>query len=148
MTSPPIALCRGHKEEYDAASQVPIPELQILKKETEDPMFARLTQLIAKPGQGPNLTQAGRELIERLKERAGFIDTLLLSSDTDPNQFVGITLWKSKEDAEKALASQQGQQFLQSLKPLLQSDPVFRTFNVETSTTHNIGITRAAGTSS
>jgi quinol monooxygenase YgiN len=111
-------------------------------------MFARLTQLIAKPGQGPNLTQAGRELIERLKERAGFIDTLLLSSDTDPNQFVGITLWKSKEDAEKALASQQGQQFLQSLKPLLQSDPVFRTFNVETSTTHNIGITRAAGTSS
>jgi heme-degrading monooxygenase HmoA len=111
-------------------------------------MFARLTQFTAKPGQASNVKQAARDsLIPMLKQQPGFIDTLGLNSDTDPNQFVRITLWKSKEDAEKALASQQEQQNLQSLKPLLQGEPVFRTFDVETSTMHNIGITRAATSS-
>ncbi len=110
-------------------------------------MFARLTQITAKPGQASNVSQAARDLIPILKQRPGFIDILSLNSDTDPNQLVGITLWKSKEDAEKALASQQGQQFFQSLKPLLEGEPIFRTFNVETSTMHNLGITRAATSS-
>ena len=112
-------------------------------------MYARVSQLTAKPGQASNLSQAARDrLLPILRQQPGFIDTLGLNSDTDPNQVVGITLWKSKEDAEKALASQQAQQFLQSIRPLLQSELVFQTFNVETSTMHNIGITRAAGTSS
>jgi len=112
-------------------------------------MFARIAEVTAKPGQASNVSQAARErLIPMLKQQPGFIDTLGLNSDTDPNQLVGITLWKSKEDAEKALASEQAQQFLQSIRPLLQGELVFRTFNVETSTMHNIGITRAAGTSS
>ena len=136
------------REEYDAASQVPTPELQILKKETGDPMFARLAQITAKPGQASNVSQAARDrLIPMLKQQPGFIDTLGLNSDTDPNQLVGITLWNSKEDAEKSLASQQGQQFLQSIRPLIQGEPVFRTFNVETSTVHNLGITKAATSS-
>jgi quinol monooxygenase YgiN len=136
------------REEYDAASQVPNPRTSNLKKETEGTMFARLAQITAKPGQASNVSQAARDrLIPMLKQQPGFIDTLGLNSDTDPNQFVGITLWNSKEDAEKALASQQGQQFLQSLKPLLQDEPIFRTFNVETSTMHNLGITRAAASS-
>lgn len=113
-------------------------------------MYARLSQLAAKPGQASNLSQAARDrLLPILKQQPGFVDTLGLNSDTDPNQLVGITLWKSKEDAEKALASQQAQEFLQSIRPLLQGELVFRTFNVETSTMHNLGITRAAaGTSS
>ena len=110
-------------------------------------MFARLVQITAKPGQAANVSQAARDrLIPMLKQQPGFIDTLGLNSDTDPNQFVGITLWKSKEDAEKAMASQQGQQFLQSIRPLIDGELVFRTFNVEASTMHNLGITRAAST--
>jgi quinol monooxygenase YgiN len=111
-------------------------------------MFARVAEVTAKPGQASNVSQATRErLIPMLKQQPGFIDTLGLNSDTDSNHFVGITLWKSKEEAEKALASPQGQQFLQFIKPLLQSEPVFRTFNVETSTMHNLGITRSATSS-
>jgi quinol monooxygenase YgiN len=111
-------------------------------------MFARLAQITAKPGQASNVSQAARDrLIPTLKQQPGFIDTLGLNSDTDPNQLVGITLWNSKEDAEKSLASQQGQQFLQSIRPLIQGEPVFRTFNVETSTVHNLGITKAATSS-
>ena len=68
---------------------------------------------------------------------------LVLKSDTDPNQFAGISLWKSKEEAEKFLGSQQWQQLLQEFRPLVQGDPTIRTFNVDASTMHNVGITRA-----
>jgi quinol monooxygenase YgiN len=68
---------------------------------------------------------------------------VVLKSDTDPNQFVGISLWKSKEDAEKFLATQQWQQLLQEFRPLVQGDPIIRTFNVDASITHSVGITRA-----
>ena len=40
-----------------------------------------------------------------------------MNSGTQPNQFVGISIWKSKEDANKFLAGQ-GQQLLQAIKPL------------------------------
>jgi quinol monooxygenase YgiN len=134
------------REEYDAASQVPTPELQIVKKEMEDSMFARIAQVTAKPGQASNISQAARErLVPMLKQQAGFVDVVILNSESDPNEFVTITLYKSKEDAEKAL--QQGQQLRESLRPLLQGEPVFRTFNVETSTVHNLGITKAATSS-
>ena len=59
---------------------------------------------------------------------------VVLKSDRDPNQFVGISLWKSKEDAEKFLASQQWRQLLQEFRPLVQGDPIIRTFNVDAST--------------
>ena len=109
-------------------------------------MYARIAQITAKPGQASNISQAARDrLIPMLKQQAGFIDAVMLNSESDPNEFVTITLYKSKEDAEKAL--QQGQQLRESIRPLLQGEPVFRTFNVETSTVHNLGITKAATSS-
>jgi len=111
-------------------------------------MYARIAQLTAKSGQVSNLDQAVRDrLLPMLKQQPGFIDALGLHSDTESNQFVGITIWKSKEDAEKSLASQPGQQFRESIRPLLESDPVFRTFDLEISTVHNVGISRAASSS-
>ena len=108
-------------------------------------MFARIVQITAKSGEGPNLSQHVRDrTINVLKQQPGFIDMVVLKSDTDPNQFVGVSLWKSKEEAEKFLASQQWQQLLQEFRPLVQSEPIIRTFNVDASTMHNVGITRAA----
>jgi heme-degrading monooxygenase HmoA len=52
-------------------------------------MFARIVQITAKPGQGPNLSQHTRDrTINVLKQQPGFIDMLVVKSDTDPNQFV------------------------------------------------------------
>jgi quinol monooxygenase YgiN len=119
-------------------------EQLILCKGTGDAMYARIIQFTAKPGQGVNLLQDMRDRdLPMLKQQSGFIDFVVLSSETEPNQFVGISIWKSKEDAMKAIAGQ-GQQVLQSIRPLLQRDPILETFNVETSTIHNVGITRAA----
>jgi len=107
-------------------------------------MYARMVQFTAKQGQGKDVSKVMQERgLPTLKQQPGFIDALGLNSDTESNQFVAITIWKSKEDADKALASQ-GQQLLQSIRPLLEGDPSIRTFNVEASTMHNVGVSRAA----
>jgi quinol monooxygenase YgiN len=107
-------------------------------------MYARLIQLSAKSGQSRDLSKAMQErVLPILKRQAGFVDAIALASDTERDQFVGISIWKSKEDAERYMAGQ-APQILQSLKPLIQGEPTFRTFNVEASTSHNVGIARGA----
>jgi quinol monooxygenase YgiN len=107
-------------------------------------MYARMVQQTAKPGQVRELNRVQQErVLPILRQQAGFVDAIALVSDAEKDQFVGISIWKSKEDADK-FAAGQAPQILQLLKPLLQSDPIVRSFNVEGSTSHNIGIGRAA----
>jgi len=97
-------------------------------------MFARMIQLVAKPGRGKELQKT---LLERsvrvLKEQPGFVDEIALVPETDQDQFVGISIWKSKSDADK-FTHGQGEQLMEFYKPLLQTEPTFRSFNVENST--------------
>ena len=110
-------------------------------------MYARMLQFTAKPDQGSNLTQTMRErTLPLLKQQPGFIDALGLNSDTEPNQFVGITIWKSKEDAEKFVTGP-GQQLLQSIRAMVLGEPIVRTFNVQVSATHDVSIGRTASSS-
>jgi len=110
-------------------------------------MYARMIQLTAKSGQGKDLSKTMKErALPILKQQPGFVDALALSSDTEPNQFVGITVWKSKEDADKYLSGQ-ARQVLESIKPLLEGEPIFRTFNVEASVALGAGVGRAATSS-
>jgi quinol monooxygenase YgiN len=108
-------------------------------------MFARMIQLTAKAGQANDLNKIMQErAVSLLRQQAGFVDVLGLRSDTDPNQFVGITVWKSKADAENYVQSSQAQQLLQSMKPLLQGEPIFRTFDLVASASLQAGIGRGA----
>jgi quinol monooxygenase YgiN len=107
-------------------------------------MYARMIQVTAKPGQVKRCIDA---LVDRglpvLKQQSGFVDALALTSETERDTFVGVTIWKSKEDAEKYVNGQ-GRQVLESIRPLIQKEPVFSGFNLEASTMHNVGIARAA----
>jgi len=107
-------------------------------------MHARMIQLTSKPGQ---IKECAKTVVERalpiLRQQPGFIDAVALTSDTENDQFVGLSIWKSKEDADR-YTSGPARQFLESVKPLLQQEPEFRSFKVEASTMHNIGIGRAA----
>jgi quinol monooxygenase YgiN len=103
-----------------------------------------MIQATTKPGQ---LKELVKTMVDRslptLKQQPGFVDSVALTSDTDRDLFVGITIWKNKEDAER-YANGQARQILDSIKPLLQHEPTFQTFNLEASTIHNVGIGRAA----
>ncbi len=107
-------------------------------------MHARMIQATAKPGQ---LKELVKTLVDRslpiLKQQQGFVDSVALTSDTDRDLFVGISIWKNKEDADR-YTNGQARQILDSIKPLLQHEPTFHTFNLEASTIHNVGIGRAA----
>lgn len=63
---------------------------------------------------------------------------MLLTSDTERDQLVGIAIWKSKKDAEK-YASGQGREVLETMGPLLQRVPTIRTFNLTASTAYDVG---------
>ena len=106
-------------------------------------MHAQMIQLTAKPGRGKELNKI---MLERslpiLKQQPGFVDGIALNPDTGPEQFVGISIWKTAADAEK-FAQGQGQQLAESYKTLLQSEPTFRAFNLIASTVHDIVLSRA-----
>jgi quinol monooxygenase YgiN len=52
-----------------------------------------------------------------LKQQPGCVDVLALNSENEPNEFVGINLWKSKEDADKYMSGS-AQQILRAARPL------------------------------
>ena len=77
-----------------------------------------------------------------LKQQPGFVQAIGLTPETEQDQFVGISIWNSKADADR-FTQGQSQQLLESYKPLLQSEATFRSFNVEGSTTE-VAFARAA----
>ncbi len=107
-------------------------------------MHARMIQVTTKPGHVRDCINA---LVEQglplLKLQPGFIDAVALASDTERDQVVAVTIWRNKDDAEK-YANGQGRQVLDSIRPFMQQEPILRTFNLEASTIHSVGIARAA----
>ena len=107
-------------------------------------MYARMIQLTAKPGRGKELldTMADRPLAV-LKQQPGFVQGIALIPETESDLFIGLSIWKSKADADR-FAQGPGQQQLESYKPLLQGEPMFRSFQVAESTDQSTGASRAA----
>jgi quinol monooxygenase YgiN len=103
-----------------------------------------MIQLTAKPGRGNELIKS---MVERslpvLKQQSGFVEAIALIPETETDQFVGISIWRSKSDADKFMQGQ-GQQLAENYKPLLQAEPTLRSFNVEASTTQDASSSRAA----
>jgi hypothetical protein len=64
-------------------------------------------------------------------------------SDTESTRILGLSFWNSKEDAER-YHREQYPKIQEILKPLIETEPVIRTFDVHTSTTHRIASGKAA----
>lgn len=100
-------------------------------------MFARMIQLAAKQGRGKELQKTMNErTLQALQEQPGFVEGISLVPETEEDQFVGISIWKSKSDADR-FAQGPGQQLLQSYKPLLEKEPTIRSYQVDSSTIHD-----------
>jgi quinol monooxygenase YgiN len=126
--------------QFRAAGSPPTVDHQ----EKEDTMFARMIQLTAKSGRGEELNQTmGDRALSILRQQPGLVDAIALVSENDPDQFVGLSIWKSKADADK-FQQGQSQQLLETFKPLLQGEPKFHSFNVASSTIQEASSARAA----
>ena len=107
-------------------------------------MYTRVVELNTKSGKASELTTIiNNKVLPILKKQAGFVDETVLVSDTEPSRGLAISFWNTKQDAER-YHQEQYPAIHEMIRPLLDADPVVRTFNVDTSTTHKIAATKAA----
>lgn len=107
-------------------------------------MYTRVVEVTAKTGKARELSNTIRDkALPILRKQSGFVDETVLVSDTEPNRVLAISFWHSKEDAER-YAREQYPTIQQMLHPHLETEPVIRTFDVDTSTTHKIAAGKAA----
>jgi len=107
-------------------------------------MFTRTVEVTAKSGKGRELANTiNDKVLPILKKQTGFVDETLLVSDAEPDRIVALSFWKSKEDAEE-YQRRQYPAIRDMVQHLLEAEPVIRTFNVDSSTTHKIAAGKAA----
>jgi len=107
-------------------------------------MHARMLLIKAKPGQVKELAKALTDrALPILRQQPGFIEALALSAESEADEFVGISIWKTKEAADNYVNGP-GRPLLQSFSSYFAQPPDFRMFNVEGSTIQSIAAARAA----
>lgn len=107
-------------------------------------MYTRVVELTSKSGKAKELSNTINEkVLPILKKQTGFVDEAVLMSDTESTRILGLSFWNSKEDAER-YHREQFPKIQEMLKPLIGAEPVIRTFDVHTSTTHRIVAGKAA----
>lgn len=107
-------------------------------------MYTRLVEITSKSGKARELCNTIEEkILPILKKQAGFVDETVLVSDAEPNRILGLSFWDSKEDAQR-YHREQYPLVQETMKHLLEAEPVIRTFDVESSTSHRITARKAA----
>jgi hypothetical protein len=107
-------------------------------------VYTRVVELTCKPGKARELSETiNDKVLPILKKQAGFVDEAVLVSDTESTRILGLSFWNKREDAER-YHREQYPKINEILKPLLETEPMIRTFDVHTSTTHRISAGKAA----
>ncbi len=107
-------------------------------------MFTRVVELTSKSDKAKELSNTITEkVVPILKKQPGFVDETILVSDAESNRVLGLSFWNSREDAER-YHREQYPKIQEMLNPLLETEPVIRTFDVHTSTTHRVVAGKAA----
>jgi len=107
-------------------------------------MFTRVVELTSKSGKSKELSSTIHEkAVPILKKQRGFVDEVVLASDTEPTRVLGISFWNTKEDAAR-YHREEYPKIHDSLRHLLDGEPTIRTFDVHSSTTHRIEAGKAA----
>ena len=107
-------------------------------------MYTRTVEVTTESGKAQELTTLiNDKVLPILKKQTGFVDETVLVSDTEPNRGLAISFWNTKQDAER-YQKEQYPAIQEMIRPLLDAEPVVRTFNVDSSTTHKIAASKAA----
>ena len=106
-------------------------------------MFARLVEAHTKPGKREQVSNLLlNDLLPIMQRHRGFVGMVGLFSDTDANEGGGLSLWETKEDAERFYKSLEYLGMLNRFKPLIEEMNV-RTFTVTRSTFQKVMATGA-----
>ena len=101
-------------------------------------MFTRIVELTTKPGKNRQLSDTiNDKVLPILKKQKGFVDETVLVSDKEDNRVLSLSFWNSREDAEEYHRAEY-QKVHDLVRHLLEAEPMIRTFDVHTSTTHEL----------
>ena len=108
-------------------------------------MFTRIVELTTKPAKNKQLSDIiNDKVLPILKKQKGFVDeTVLVSDNKEDNRVLSLSFWNTREDAEEYHRAQY-EKTHEMVRNLLDAEPVLRTFDVHTSTTHRIAAGKAA----
>ena len=107
-------------------------------------MFTRVVELTSKSGKSKELSNTiNDKVLPILKKQKGFVDETVLVSDVEPDRMLALSFWNSKEDAER-YRKEKYPTVHETIRHLLEAEPMIRTFEVHTSTTHRIAAGKAA----
>jgi heme-degrading monooxygenase HmoA len=107
-------------------------------------MFTRVLEFHATRGKAKEAANAlNDKVLPILRKQSGFVDAIVLTSTTQPDRLLGLSFWKTAEDAER-YAREQYPKVNEILRPMLETAPTVQTFNVDISTTHKIAAGKAA----
>jgi heme-degrading monooxygenase HmoA len=107
-------------------------------------MFARVVELATKQGKSRELPNTINEkVLSTLKNQPGFVDEIVLISDAEPDRVLAISFWNTRADAERYQRDKY-KNVHETVRHLLETEPVIRTFEVHTSIGHRITAGKAA----
>jgi hypothetical protein len=107
-------------------------------------MFARGVEVLAKSGMALKVVCTIRErALPILRKQPGFVDEIVLVSDTQVDHVLALSFWNTKEDAEHYHEDEYPTLY-GLLAHLIEVVPTLRTFNVDMSTAHKIALGKVA----
>jgi len=107
-------------------------------------MFSRVVAIRTMPGKARELAQALQEKILPIVEgQPGFVDGIVLVSNTEPDRILALSFWKSQQDAERYM-HEQFPRINKLISHMVESAPVSKTFNVDAFSSHKIRAGKAA----
>ena len=107
-------------------------------------MFTRVVEVQVKPGTAKDLCNTIAErALPILRNQPGFVDELVLVSNSQADRVLAISVWRTQEDAERYNREQ-----YPTINELIQNQVAsaskVQTFTVDLSTTHRIAAGKAA----
>jgi heme-degrading monooxygenase HmoA len=107
-------------------------------------MFGRVVAVNTKEGKARELAKTIQEkILPILQSQPGFVDEIVLISDTDPDQVLALSFWESQQDAER-YTHEEYPRINELISDLVSSAPVSRTFNVDAFSSHKVRAGKAA----
>ena len=106
-------------------------------------MFVRGFEVIAKPSKALEVADTIRErALPILRKQSGFVDEIVLVSDTEVDHVLALSFWNTKEDADRYHGDEYPTLY-GLLAPLIELVPTIRTFNVDRPTAHRLAAGKA-----
>ncbi len=95
-------------------------------------MFALQTYLTVQPTKIAELRKFyEKEFIPEVKEQRGLMNVMLLEPVEKGEEFISLTLWENKADAEKYEKSPKYKEFVSKLQPMFTKPTILKSFDIQ-----------------